>query len=147
MPHTVTLTLPEGVYENYQQKAQAINKPVKQVIEEVVCADQPSPPSVDDAPEYLHADLKALEKLSHEELRCLAESHLEPAKQRKLSRLLDKNQTGTITKKEHQQLDELLQEGQRLMVIKAHAWVLLKWRGERIPTYEELRRCSQQEWK
>jgi hypothetical protein len=112
-------------------------------MEEVICADQPSPPSVDDAPEYLRADLKALEKLSNEELRRLAESHLEPAKQRKLSRLLDKNQAGTITKKEHQQLDELLQEGQRLMVIKAQAWVLLQWRGERIPTYEELRRCSQ----
>ncbi len=138
VPHTVTLTLPEGVYENYQQKAQAINKPVKQVIEEVVCADQPSPPSVDDAPEYLHADLKALEKLSNEELRRLAESHLEPAKQRKLDRLAEKRDEGRLTAQERRELDELLQEGQRLMVIKAYAWVLLQWHGEHIPTYEEM---------
>ena len=147
MPHTVTLTLPELVYENYQHKAKTTNRSVKQVIEEVICNGQPSPPSVDDAPEYLRADLKALEQLSNEELRRIAESHLEPAKQRKLSCLLDKNQAGTLKKKECQQMDELLQEGQRLMVIKAHAWVLLKWRGERIPTYEELRQRSQKEWR
>ena len=65
MPHTVTLTLPEGVYENYRHKATTTEKSVKKVIEEVVCADQPSPPPVDDAPEYLRADLKALGKLSN----------------------------------------------------------------------------------
>ena len=147
MPNTVTLTLPEHVYENYRQKAQTTNKPVKQVLEEVVCASQPSPPPVDDVPEYLRPDLRALEKLSNEELRCIAESHLEPAKQRKLDRLLDKNQAGTITKKGLQQLDAVLQEGQRLTVIKAHAWVLLKWRGEPIPTYEELRERCRKAWK
>jgi hypothetical protein len=142
MSHTVTLTLPDSVYENYRQKAATLHKPMKELIQEVVCDGQPPPPSVDDAPEYLRADLKALEKLSNEELRRVAESHLEPAKQRKLSRLLDKNQAGTITEKERQQMDELLHEGQRLTVIKAHAWVLLKWRGERIPTYEELQERS-----
>ena len=90
MPHTVTLTLPESVYENYRHKATTTEKSVKKVIEEVVCADQPSPPPVDDAPEYLRADLKALGKLSNHELRRIAESHLAPAKQRKLSQLLDK---------------------------------------------------------
>ncbi|MBI1926598.1 hypothetical protein HYR99_20445 [Candidatus Poribacteria bacterium] len=147
MSHIVTVTLSEHVYQNYEYKARTTNKSVNQVIEEVICADQPSPPPVNDAPEALRADLRALEKLSNEELRRIAESHLEPAKQRGLSRLLDKNQAGMITKKELQQLDELLQEGQRLMVIKAHAWVLLKWRGEPIPTREELRKRSQREWK
>ena len=147
MPHTVTLTLPESVYENYRHKATTTEKSVKKVIEEVVCADQPSPPPVDDAPEYLRADLKALGKLSNHELRRIAESHLASAKQRKLSQLLDKNQAGAITKKEHQQLDKILQEGQQLTVIKAHAWVLLKWRGEPIPTYKELHERSQKAWK
>jgi hypothetical protein len=146
MSHIVTVTLSEHVYQNYEYKARTTNKSVNQVIEEVICADQPSPPPVNDAPEALRADLRALEKLSNEELRRIAESHLESAKQRKLSRLLNKNQAGTLTKKECQQMDELLQEGQRLTVIKAHAWVLLKWLGERIPTYEELRERSQKEW-
>jgi hypothetical protein len=143
MPHTVTLTLPEQVYENYQHKAKTLHKPVKQVIAEVVCADQPSPPPVDDAPEYLRADLKALERLSNEELRRMAESHLEPARQRKLDRLVGKRDEGRLTAKDRRELDTLLEEGQRLLVLKAHAWVLLKWRGEPVPTYEGLRERSQ----
>jgi len=143
MPHTVTLTIPEPVYENYQHKARTTNKPVKKVIEGIVCDDQPPPPSVDDAPEYLRADLKALERLDNKKLRRVAESRLAPAKQRKLSRLLDKNQAGTLTGKERRQLDDLAREGQRLTVIKAHAWVLLKWRGEAIPACHELRKRGQ----
>ncbi|MCH8292229.1 hypothetical protein IH992_14130 [Candidatus Poribacteria bacterium] len=147
MESTVTLTLPTHVYDNYQQKAEAMNKPVNQVIEEVICASQPLPPSVDDVPEYLRDNLKALEKVNNEELRCIAESHLESTKQRKLDKLAEKRDEGRLTAKERYELDELLEEGQKLMVIKAHAWVLLKWRGEPIPTYDELRERGQKEWR
>ncbi|MBI3921571.1 MAG: hypothetical protein HY318_09155 [Armatimonadetes bacterium] len=146
MSHTVTMKLPDYVYDNYRHKANTTKKPVKRVIEEVVCEGKPSPPSVGDAPEYLRADLKALEQMSNEELRRIAESHPEVAKQRRLGRLQEKNQAGAVTERERQQLDDLLQEGQRLMVIKAHAWVLLQWRGEPIPTYEELQKRNVREF-
>jgi hypothetical protein len=100
---------------------------------------EPSPPLVDDVPEPLRSELKALEQLTDEELWNLTESHLAPARQRTLTRLLRKNQAGTLTKKERQQLNEVLEEGEDLTVKKAHAWLLLKWRGHRIPTLEELR--------
>ena len=145
MSHIVTVTLSEHVYQNYEYKARTMNQLVTQVIEAVICADQPSPPPVNDAPEALRADLRALEKLSNEELRRVAESHLDPAKQRRLDRLAGKRDQGMLTTKERHELDDLLQEGQHLMVIKAHAWVLLKWRGERIPTYEELHKRVQKE--
>ena len=101
-----------------------------------------SPPSVDDVPEPLRSELKALEQLTDDELWKLAESHLPPTRQRTLSRLLRKNQAGTLTEKERQQLDEILEEGEDLTVKKAHAWLLLKWRGHRIPSLEELRETA-----
>lgn len=111
---------------------------MNQVIEETLCAVAPPPPSVDDVPEPLQSELKALEQLSDDKLWNLTESHLAPSRQRTLSRLLRKNQAEDLTEREQRQLDELLEEEQRLTVKKAHAWLLLKWRGHRIPTLEEL---------
>ncbi|MBI3921573.1 MAG: hypothetical protein HY318_09165 [Armatimonadetes bacterium] len=139
MSHTVTMRLPDYVYENYRHKAHTTNKPVKRVFEEVLCEGQPPAPAVDDAPEYLRADLKALEQLSNEELRRLAESHMEPAKQRKLDRLTEKRDNRSLTEPDRATLDLLQDEGQRLTVLKAHAWVLLKWRGEPVPSYDDMR--------
>lgn len=95
--------------------------------------------SIDDVLEPLRSELKALEQLSDDELWKLAESHLAPSRQRTLSRLLRKNQAGTLTEKVRQQLDELVEEGEDLTAKKAYGWVLLKRRGHRIPTLEEWR--------
>jgi hypothetical protein len=55
--------------------------------------------------------------------------HFAPLKQQKLSRLLRKNQAGTLTERERKALDELISESERLMLRKARAYALLKWRG------------------
>jgi hypothetical protein len=65
---------------------------------------------------------------------------LSPAKQRLYSRLLHKNSQGTITAREKETLYALGEEARRLTLKKAHAYMLLKWRGHRIPSQEELQR-------
>lgn len=62
--------------------------------------------------------------------------------QRELERLLCKNQAGTLTEREQQRLDKLQRKADRVMLRKVRAAVLLRFRGHRLPTLEELRRFT-----
>jgi hypothetical protein len=95
-----------------------------------------------DSPTGFEADLQVLEALDDEALWDVLFSKVSPATQRKLHRLLEKNQAGTLTERERLQLDALQQEADLVMLRKAHAAVLLKWRGHCIPTLEELRKLN-----
>jgi hypothetical protein len=61
------------------------------------------------------------------------------AKQRRWSRLNEISQQGTLTEPEEQELARLIADGDRLTLCKAHAYVLLKERGYRIPELEKRR--------
>ena len=61
-----------------------------------------------------------------------------PAKQRRLERLLDKNQRGELTDRERRALDELRADGDRRMLRRSYAALLLKYRGHRVPNLEDL---------
>jgi len=50
---------------------------------------------------------------------------------------LEKNQNGSITPEERQELSHLRLAADRLMVRKAYAWSLLRWRGIPIPALNE----------
>jgi hypothetical protein len=73
--------------------------------------------------------LTRLESFTDAQLWAIARSILPQPQQRKLRRLLRKNQAGKLTRREQQSLDELITESERLMLRKARAYVLLKWRG------------------
>jgi hypothetical protein len=51
--------------------------------------------------------------------------------------LLEKNK-GEITSEERLELAELRIEADRLMLRKAYAWAVLRWRGQSIPALNEL---------
>jgi hypothetical protein len=66
-----------------------------------------------------------------------------PTDQRRIyDRLLKKNGAGTITPAEREQLKELRQANERLMLEKAHAYALLKWRGHVLPTLSKIPRAK-----
>jgi len=79
-----------------------------------------------------------MESLSDKELWKVAESKMPSSRQRWYSRLLRKNQAGTLRDIEKQQLADLGAEARKLTLRKAHAYAVLKWRGHRIPTLAEL---------
>jgi hypothetical protein len=64
------------------------------------------------------------------------------AQQRELDRLLRKNQAGALTEQERRKLDQLQREADHVMLRKARAAVLLRFRGHRLPKLEELRRLT-----
>jgi hypothetical protein len=91
------------------------------------------PPLPENLPAPMRDDLIALEGLSDEALWQAAQGRLGEAKAQRQSELLEKNSGGTITDDERQTLADLRNEADQLMLRKAYALVLLKWRGHRLP--------------
>ena len=138
MAQTLTLELPDAIYERVKRTAAAMKQPVNQALVRLI--EFGLPPL--DAPAEFEENLKALEALDDDALWETLKSRVSPATQRKLHQLLDKNQSGTLTERERQKLEALQHEADSVMLHKAHAALLLKWRGHRIPTLKELRKLN-----
>ena len=70
--------------------------------------------------------LEILRGMSEPELRALAEAILAPGHQRRLGALLAKNKRGKLTEKEEGELDRLLEESDRIALLKAKATLTLR---------------------
>jgi uncharacterized protein YnzC (UPF0291/DUF896 family) len=69
-------------------------------------------------------------------------SRVSANQQKKLNHLLQKNKRGSLTESERVELAALQNEADRIMLRKARAAVLLRFRGHRLPTLAELRKLS-----
>jgi hypothetical protein len=96
------------------------------------------PPSVENAPPEVQAELLALQHLPDDELKEIAYDQLPPETQQRHLDLLEKNQAASLTPAERQELSALRLMADRLMLRKAYAWNVLRWRGRRIPALSEL---------
>jgi hypothetical protein len=136
MSHSVlTVELPDDVYERVRRAAKGMKQPVGKALVNIVRAATPSLEKV--PPEY-RAELEAMEDLGDDELWKIAGTELAPAKQRRLARLLDKNQRDELTDRERRTLTGLRADADRLMLRRSYAYLLLKYRGHRIPTLGDL---------
>lgn len=68
----------------------------------------------------------------------MAQGGISPECQAQYGALLEKNRMGTISQSEAIALDQLCEEADREMIRKAYAYILLKWRGYRLPALAEL---------
>jgi hypothetical protein len=91
------------------------------------------PPSMADAPPEMQPELLSMQTLSIAELQQIVRSQIPAATQERHVELLEKNSQNTISADERQELASLRIEADRLMLRKAHAWSLLRWRGQPIP--------------
>jgi hypothetical protein len=123
---TVTLQLPETIYQLVRRTAKAVKRPMKEVLVTIL---KSSLPSLEGVPPEITSELTKLEYLSDKQLWAAARGTLPRPQQRRLSSLLRKNQAGKLAKAEQQALDELISQSERLMLRKARAYALLKWRG------------------
>lgn len=130
MGQTVTLELPQTIYLPVSRMAQATKRPLEDLL---VCALRASLPSLDGLPSELVRELVKLERLDDESLGRVMVSKVPAAQQRRLDSLLHKNQAGTLTRREQQKLDRLQRQADRVMLRKARAAVLLRFRGRRLP--------------
>jgi hypothetical protein len=136
MSHPVlTFELPEDVYERVRRAAKGMNQPVEKALVTIVRA---ATPSLEKVPAEYRAELEALEEIGDEELWRILRSRPSPAQQRRLDRLLDKNQRGDLTDRERRALSELHADGDRRMLRRSYAALLLKFRGHRVPNVEDV---------
>jgi hypothetical protein len=133
---TITLRLPENLYLRLQQAAHATRRSLDDVLLHAVQIG--SPPRWDDAPTEFQADLAALDRLDDEALWHLARGRKREADMDKYQELLDKNASGILTASDREELSDLRTEYDRMMLCKAHAAALLRWRGYQMPPAEKL---------
>ena len=135
MSHPVlTLELPEDIYEHVRRAAKGMNQPVEKALVDIVRA---ATPSLEKVPAEYRAQLEVMEDLGDEELWRISRRRPAPARQRRLERLLDKNQRGELTDRDRQAWYELRADGDRLMLQRSYAALLLKYRGHRVPNIED----------
>jgi hypothetical protein len=139
MTQTVTLELPETIYLPVQRMAEATRQPVSSVLLRALRA---SLPPLEGLSSSLTAELVNLEKLDDDALWQIMLSRVSADKQSKLSRFLQKNKQGNLTESERIELAALQSEADRVMLRKARAAVLLRFRGRRLPTLAELRKLT-----
>jgi hypothetical protein len=129
------LELPDDIYEHVRRAAEGTNQPLEKALVNIV---RGATPSLEKVPPEYRPDLEAMEDLSDVELRKISQTPLAPAKQRRLESLLHKNQQGKLTDRERQALAGLRADADRSMLRRSYAYLLLKYRGHRLPNLGDL---------
>jgi hypothetical protein len=132
----VTLPLPEHLYLRLERVAKATQQSVTDVLLHAV--EVGSPPGWDDVPAEFQADLAALDRLDDKTLWQVARSQQSEADMARYEDLLQQNANDALTAAERDELAHLRQEADRLMLRKAHAAALLRWRGYQLPPADKL---------
>jgi hypothetical protein len=132
---TVTLELPEFLYQNAQRLVWASQKSLESFLETSIA--QSLPPLDDLSPEEA-SELAQLALLDDAGLWREARRTLSPAQQQNLEDLLYGQSAGKLTSGQQTKPEQLMQLYGQLTVRKAHACLLLARRGYRVPMQEDL---------
>jgi hypothetical protein len=132
----VTLELPEPVFQQLARIALATQQPLEVLAAQSIVSNLP--PTPDNAPVEMQAELLQMQTKDNTELLSIAQSQIVVEQQQRHVELLEKNQNGELTPSERQELSELRIAADRLMLQKAYAWSILRWRGHKLPNLNEL---------
>ena len=124
---------------NVLQPVQRVAQATRQSVEELlVTALQAALHTLEGLPSDVVQHLVALESLDDQALSRVMLETVPLDQQRQLHDLLLRNQAGMLTDSEREQLALLQQQADLVMLRKARAAVLLRFRGKRVPTPSEL---------
>ena len=97
-------------------------------------------PSLDGLSPDVIANLESMNLLAEDRLRAILLEVVPVRTQRQISSLLQKQQANALTEKEQEKLEVLQKQADMVMLRKARAAVLLRFRGQPLPTLAELHR-------
>lgn len=130
-----TLNIPEALYQRArkiaEETAQSIDGVLLERLHNVMMTEADTEP-VPVLPPDEEAELAALRNLSDDALWTIARERLPEDVQARMQTLMENNSAGTISSKEHRELEKLVDRGQRLMLRKSEAAALLKSRGHKV---------------
>ena len=123
------LTVPDDVYRRARRIAEQSRQPVDTVLIEHLRTLPPAMPIL--APEE-ESELEALRHLSEDALWTIARERSNAEENGRLQHLMDKNTQGTISRLEMNELEQLVERGEKLLLRKSQASALLAQRGHTI---------------
>ena len=126
---TVTIQLPKNIYERIRNVALAQKRPLENLLQDAVAAGLHL---VDDLPPHLANEMTALVLLNDQALHQVVGRKIPAARQRKMDSLLDEKQAGRLNETEKKELDALLAEAERIILVRAQAAALLRQRGYKV---------------
>lgn len=132
----LTVELPEPVFRSLEHIAKLTQQSPEQLAAQSIAGNLP--PSVENAPPDMQADLLAVQKLSVDELLEIAHSQVPLAQRERHLELLEKQRAASGTPEERRELSDLRESADRLMLRKAYAWAVLRWRGYPVPALDNL---------
>jgi len=133
---TIAIELPQPLYQKLRRLSELMQRPVESLVLQTLDANVP--PLPEDLPEEMRQTLLALEALSDEALWEAAQKTISLEEQERYRLLLEKKTLDQLTETEKQELDNLTERSNQLMLSKAYAYLLLKWRGYSLPTLNDL---------
>lgn len=123
---TITLRVPNTVYQRAKRTAEALQRPVDKTIIDTL---RVALPALDDVPLEMTNDLAAMSTFSDESLWEITRSVMPAKMQTRFRTLAAAQRERELTRPQLQKLDELRQEYGRITLRKAHAYSLLHERG------------------
>lgn len=136
MYHALTIQLPEDLFQFLQRIAQASQRPLEEI---VLCAVTTRLPASEGLPDEIIKNLSSLELLDAAALRQVILSTVPAQHAQVLCELLIQQQFSALSVAGQAELDELLHEADLLLLRKARAALLLRLRGNLVPSLKELR--------
>ncbi|MDX2042315.1 MAG: hypothetical protein SF097_13760 [Acidobacteriota bacterium] len=141
MSQAITLNLPDNIFQPIARVAQATQQPVEEL---VLTALQASLPQLEGLPDDISENLSALEMFDEQSLRSVMLDTVPAETSEQIHDLLERQQLGSLGISEQRQLDSLQRQADLVMLRKARAAVLLRFRGKPVPTAAELHQLSGQ---
>jgi hypothetical protein len=123
----IYLELPPALYQRLVEVAEVSQQSLIDVVMQSIQTDLP--PGLEHVPDRFRDDLRALNQFSDDLLWDVAGLDLAEDKEELYEQLLIKNQQGQLEEKGQSLLDTLREEADLLMLRRAYASALLKWRG------------------
>lgn len=127
MLQTITLQVPEILYRRLEHTAQAMRRPLGEVVLHALTTG--SPPVWEDVPDEYQGDLAVMDRLDDAALWRIAQSRRSATELERYDQLLARAPANALTAGEQIELRDLRDEAERFVLRKAHAAALLRWRG------------------
>lgn len=131
---TITISVPEKIYQRFQQIAQAAQQPLEDVVIQSIQGNLP--PTLEDIPHEWRSEFARLQAETTQSLWNIAREEMPPAQWKRHKTLLKKNQEGALNPSQLQELQAFREQADQFMFRRSYALALLKWRGVSISTPE-----------
>ncbi len=132
----LTLELPEPLFQQLTRIANLTAQPLESLALQSITGNLP--PSVENLPLEMQAELSKMQLLKINQLLEIAHSQVSATHSDRHQYLLEKNQQSELSETEYQELQDLGKTVDKMMLTKAHAWAIVRWLGYPIPTLDEL---------